>query len=610
MFRHNEVIDSRTIDVIPTTVSLIILIVTLQLAILGANEIFGEEEVISDVKRQISVHCISQTADLYVISKKVSNRPRFIRITIFHYQDFFRRIFFDDTAKNYLENHVKWKEELYAKRIKEILKTTYTNKEFLLRTTQIEIKPVIIYDLCEEDDPAESPSPKAAVKKNPKGRISNMGADTSKEEKIPAVFNNLGVKIPQSNELPPITNRKAQSPMTDRNLPTIQAEESARRKEDYRAIAVKRQRPRHYGEFEAESVVNRSLIVNFGIPPTLYKTNPMTLALQKQRNRDKFIASRKFAEKMAARRGSVENLTRELEKTKDPAEYSSLVRERNRAYSLGFNPFKEVDPRRKKDIHTMLDPIEQAPARTITHVPIIATDRPSPKEEKEEVEQKIEFSSLANSTLMSQKKDSVRENILNGLRKAFMMDKLRDKNLDNWIEFSRRKAQEEKTMQKGLNIGKSEPFEVMVNDPKPFHNLSSFAMSHIEKKPLADDSDSMFNKTQSMLLRQPLITQKEVIHHPRPLPESHQTSTEIQELAESYYNNRSHYNNKSYYNEGRQKMSRGHSEPSRLNLSGHGIIPTKGLKPTFGLRSLKLREYNNEVAQVRSFLETKRVGAE
>ncbi len=543
------------------------------------------------------------------------NNLLFLIIYYSFIKDFFRRVYSDESAQSYLDNHCKWKEELYANRVKEILETTNSKRELLLQATNVEIKPFYIHNTEKGEETMDSP--KRTDKKQYRDRISNMDSELSKGDNIPAVFTNLGVVVVvnQTTELPQISNRKKLSSMLsqpDSHVHTQNDDEVARRKEEYRTIAVKKERPKHYGKFEIENEIPRSLLIDFGVPPSLNKSNPMTLALQKQRSRDKFIAQRQVAEKPSQRSrdlGDFSHRSRDFsQRSRDfsqpPTErnsvvdFSSIVRDRNRAFSVGLNPLNEIESSRKKEIHEILAPIERDPVRTITHTPIIATDR-SGKQEDYHQEKKSEFERSANSTLDSQIKDLMKDNILFNIKKAFMLDKLQAKHLDEWIEHSRRQTKtsfstEISKNQKGLNIGKKQPYQVMVKDPQPFQNLSSFAKSRLDKRLMDDDSD--INKSQSAFLYQPLITQREIISHPR--ASNSKLMTEALEPI------------KSYHTQEREKSSRVRPEVPRLNLAGQSLGITSGLKPKFRSHALKVNEFNKEVAQVKSLLNTKRFGVQ
>ena len=349
--------------------------------------------------------------------------------------------------------------------------------------------------------------------------------------------------------------------------------------ERHKKYAIKKVRPRHYTPFVPEGRP-RTPLLNFGVPITIRKTSPMVIALQKQRNRDHFMRKGKQGNK-ASNNTSAALLNTEEALTSEPKRTRS------------------VDPNES----------ETAPMRAVTRSSLGTAKKLN-----------VDYSFVKGKEPMGDLKqgaDKIKGMIMKNVSKVFKGEKVFGRTMSDWVHTKRDEVQSklatEYTPEKGsFYVGKQAPLEVYIRDSRPFKGLPKHTVktSHGTRSKqnqndankakerantVGDESENMNKSTTAFLnSTQTLITQR--------IGTQMTTAEDDDDVSEA--NNSIQRLN----TEGRERA--GSALPTSIGLSARPFGPVKEFKPKFSNHSLKLREFRQEMEQVKSFVGYKRLGTE
>lgn len=473
------------------------------------------------------------------------------------------------------------------------------------------------------------PLPNEPKEKQRKDRIRTLSPTNSHENSVLSAFNGFGGQAPQIQDSSKVKKEpqkvSAINPITQ---PAAEIQNKyTNRMDDYMALAVKRDRPRNYKEFRAIDEDKRARIIDFGVPPSLLKTNPMTIALKKDKERRASMQNRSMLNNSSRNLGvkCIDLVQPQAERSAYTDRQTILGRIINDdehsgdpEQDQGFMSQKNHKVMDKRQAYGSLEPIRGLPSSrsSLSHnrenefrpqdeyLPQSSAHRFSPSNKHEQVR--------------------VKSSLIRSFKKTFQTERLRDDSLDKWMEHSRKTAQnriftERSVDKESLNLyGKNELNNVQMPGDKPFEQLPEYILRRLEGKKM----DKRSQRNNSM----PHHVKETRLNTSTDEPES--TAMYSKKGASSQNLNRSQYTTGRGLNTSINSSRLG-NETSTLNLSTNpwsdrnaslpsdnfvintsSVGPMPSIKPKFALHGLKMREFKNETNEVRSLLNIKRFGAE
>ena len=456
-------------------------------------------------------------------------------------------------------------------------------------------------------------SPKKTPKKKRVDRIVAASPEQNNGKGVPSVFKNFGGVPKTTDELIQDLQPKMSAPII--TFPT-QVYEEVEQTEEYKALIVKTHRPRNYKEFTPEPN-GRNRLVNFGRPRSLEKPNPLTQALKDQKTREQLLTQKKLAKRAsltAMRFNTMENV--------DRVDESGGEQRAKRGNSIsGAQTHRESQIKRQIKIQGSLEPVERDPVRTITHMPIISADRAARREESpQEMRQTSGFTVIEG--IENQRKEKMKVQIVKNLRRMLINDKVQAKAVNEFIEYSRRKSQsmrstDHTTARDSNSIDKREQTDPSAKDSYAIqHRLIGFIMNRMDpresksqyyrhdRKSIGEKSAVEYQRTHSShnVRSQPLITQKTQSNFYR-------VSTEGDASEPSEQFQRFHTEEQDRTEKTRTKPAF-YNPPSGMNSTMQYFGTVSSLKQKHQLPFQKIHAFKTDLAQVKSFLDTKRLGTE
>ena len=392
---------------------------------------------------------------------------------------------------------------------------------------------------------------------------------------------------------------------TDESLESVQKKKQEPKKgyynkydnrmEDYKKLAIKDDLPRKKG-FKPIENPKYNRLINFGKPVTLIVTNPIKLAIDKEKERKAVLQDVKNKTNRIAPSyiASKEPITQDI-----PEHEALLLRqppEPYRSESINTETYTALPTAREKRSKTVESRSKFLPEN-------IRDPEPQARL-RNESEPRSPQKALQTSNSARVLPKSV---ALKALKKRLQPDRHDTEAVGAWIAYSERNSQQRKPDgsfdQSNLSLcGKHELNSVYIRGSDPFKDLRPYVVKQL---------DQTLNKSKS---RSKVVSTSESCNQTQRSVKRSQSVTAVnQRLNSNKQNSIVASSSRTQWAEADvtsfDRVAKDYDRTSiNLRRSMSTLRATPAMKTRFGLRAVRIREYQNEVNEVKSLLNVKRFG--